>query len=96
MIGEGYVAMDVALFMACCAACAVNVYYLPAWFRASRGMALMRLLRLVGWLVLSARFGMILFVYGDISISVPSATALFFLAAGEIAALFNRGKTGLL
>lgn len=96
MVGEGMVEMDVALFMACCAACAVNIYYLPAWHRASKNMAFMRLLRVAGWLVISARFGTVLLTIGDIAISVPSSIGLFFLAAGEIVALFNRGKVGKL
>ena len=96
MVGQGMIAMDVSLFMACCAACAVNVYYLPAWYRASKGMAFMRLLRVTGWAVIGARFGSVLFDTGDLAVSIPAAIGLFFLAAGEIVAIFNRGKVGKL
>ena len=95
-VGEGNVEMDIALFMARCAAFAVNLYYLPRWLKHSRGMALMRLFRVTGWLIISARFGGVLFTTGDILISVPAAIGLFFLVAGEVSALFNRGKVGQL
>ena len=96
MMGQGMVGMDVALFMACCAAAAVQIYYLPSWWREVRGMAVMRLMRLAGWVIFATRFGFVLFTAGDILVSVPSAIAMFFLAAGEVAALFNRGKAGKL
>lgn len=84
--------MDVALFMAIVFAAGVNIFYIPKCWRQSRGIAVMRLLRLAGWVVLGSRFGNVLFTTGDIMISVPGAIGLFFLASGEIAALFNRGK----
>ena len=96
MVGQGMIAMDVSLFMACCAAFTVNVYHLPAWYYASKSMAFMRLLRVTGWLVVAARFGSVLLTTGDIAVSVPMAIGLFFLAAGEIVAIFNRGKVGKL
>lgn len=92
MIGVGLISMDIALFMSTIAAGLVNLYYLPMCWRYSKGVAGMRMLRLAGWIVLSTRFGAVLFTTGDILISPPAAIGVFFLAAGEIAALFNRGK----
>lgn len=54
----------------------------------------MRLLRLTGWTILATRFGWVLAHTGDILTTLPSTIALMFLAAGEIAAIFNRGKAG--
>ena len=88
--------MDVALFMSCIAACAVNLYCMPIWFRLTRTILCIRLLRVAGWLVLGARFGSILFLDGDIHISIPSAIGLFFLAGSEMFALFNRRSGGAL
>lgn len=93
MIGEGLVFLDIALFMLTCGAAAVHVYFLPSWYSHSPGLGLIRLLRLVGWLILGARFGAVLFTTGDILISLPSIIGLSFLAAGDICAIFNRGKT---
>jgi len=84
--------IDVALFMVTVGAAAVNVYYLPQRFAVSTGVAIARCLRLAGWLILSARFGHMLISGGDIPISIPGVVAFFFLALGEIAAIFNRGK----
>lgn len=91
-IGEGMLAMDIALLMSATAAAAVNAYYLPACFRVSRGIAAMRGLRVMGWTVLSSRYAMVLLTVGDIQVSIPGAIAIFLLAAGELYALFNRGK----
>lgn len=91
-VGQGYVAMDVALFMSVCAAASVQIYYLPRWWAAGRGFAAIRLLRLAGWLILGSRYGTVLFTQGDIAISVPAAIAVFFLCAAEVAQLFNKGK----
>ena len=96
MLGQTNLAVDIALFLAVCGAAGVNIYYLPAWWRVSRSMAMMRILRIVGWVILGLRFGVVLLTSGDILISLPSAIGLFFLTAGEIAALFNRGKVGKL
>jgi hypothetical protein len=94
--GEGLLGMDVAVFMACMGAAAVNIFYAAKWYGIDHGMGVMRLLRVAGWLILSTRFGFVLSTTGDILISVPSAIAMFFLAAGEVAAVFNRGKVGKL
>ena len=93
---EYHLAMNIALFMAGCAACAVNAYYLPTCLRISKGIALLRLFRVVGWLVMIARFGSVLLISDSIPTSFSAATGLFFLAAGEIVVLLNRGKVGLL
>ena len=95
-IGVGFIGLDVALFMSCIAAAGVNCYYIPSWFKASKGMAVMRIFRVAGWLIFVARYGFVLATTGDILISLPSEIAIFFLAAGEIAAVFNRGKVGKL
>lgn len=94
MNGQGFLGLDVLLFMMTCGAAAVHVFYLPAWYRASAGLGLMRLLRLTGWTILATRFGWVLAHTGDILTTLPSTIALMFLAAGEIAAIFNRGKAG--
>ena len=91
-IGMGMIEMDIALFMATVAAIAVQLFYLKTWMRLGWGLGLVRLLRLAGWLILSARFGSVLFTTGDIAISVASAIGLMFLAAGEIAVTLNPGK----
>ena len=96
MVNQTNLAMDIALFLAVFSAAGVNLYYLPAWWRVSRSMALMRILRIIGWVILGVRFGVVLLTSGNILISSPSAIGLFFLTAGEIAALFNRGKVGKL
>lgn len=91
-VGQGYIAMDCALIMAVAAAATVQAYYLPRWWRAGKGFAVIRILRLTGWLILGARYGQILATVGDIAISIPAAIAVFFLAGAEVAQLFNRGK----
>ena len=95
-MGQGYIIMDVALFIACSIAALVNIKYAMTWCRQDFGLGLMRLLRVTGWMILSLRFGYVLGSTGDILISVPSAIALFFLAGGEIVAVFLRGKVGKL
>lgn len=92
MNGVGHIGMDVALFMAVICAAAVNLHYLTKFREYSKGIALMRLFRCTGWVILGTRFGSVLFTTGDLLISVHAATSVFFLAAGEIAAIFNRGK----
>lgn len=96
MTGVGYVAMDIALFMASILAALVNLFYLRSSMGYSKGIAFMRLLRCTGWVLFSSRLGAVLFTTGDVLISVPGAIAIFFLAAGEIVALFNRGQKVLL
>lgn len=88
--------MDIALWMLTVAAVCVNLYFLPGRFRISAGVGMIRLLRLTGWMVLSARFGFVLFTEGDILIAVPSAIGIGFIASGELATIFSRGKTVLL
>ena len=85
-------AADVALFMACVAALVVNAYYLPIWLKVSVGLAVIRVLRLAGWLILCAGFGTVLVTQGFITISPSGAIALCFLAAGEVALMFSRGR----
>lgn len=92
MMGQGWVGADVTIFMLICAAATVHICYLPSWFRMSPALALIRVLRLTGWLILGARFGVVLFTTGDVLISMPSLIGLGFLAAGDIAVIFNRGK----
>ena len=92
IVGEGMVAMDIALFMLTVAAAAVQLYCLRTWENVGWGLGLARVLRLAGWMIISARFGSVLFTQGDIAISVPSAIGLMFLACGEIVVGFNRGK----
>lgn len=92
IVGQGMVEMDIALFMLTVAAIAVQLYYLRTWIKISWGLGLVRLLRLTGWLILSARFGSVLFTTGDIAISAASAIGLMFLACGEIAVTMNAGK----
>ena len=91
-IGVGMVEMDIALFMFTLAAVAVQLFYLRSWMKIGLGLGLVRLLRLAGWLILAARFGSVLFTQGDIAISIASAIAVMFLAAGEIAVTMNAGK----
>lgn len=92
MSGEGMVGMDVALWMITFGAACVNLHFLPGRFRISVGVGMIRLLRLVGWVILSARFGFVLLTEGDILITVPSAIAIAFLASGEIVTIFSHGK----
>lgn len=95
-MGQGLIAMDVAVFMACLGAAIINAKYAHKWYAQDQGMGVMRLLRVIGWSILTARFGYVLATTGDILISPPSAIAVLFLAAGELAAVFNRGKVGRL
>lgn len=95
-MGQGYILMDVALFIACVLAALVNIKYALRWYAHDVGMAVMRFIRVTGWMILSLRFGYVLGSSGDILISLPSAIALFFLTAGEIAAVFLRGRVGKL
>ena len=92
MVGKGMVEMDIALFMFTVAAIAVQLYYLKTWIKVSWGLGIVRLLRLAGWMILSARFGSVLFTQGDIAISAASAIGLMFLAVSEIAVILNRGQ----
>ena len=92
MVGKGMVEMDIALFMLTVAAIAVQLYYLKTWMKLGWGLGLVRLLRLAGWMILSARFGSVLFTQGDIAISAASAIGLMFLAASEIVVTMNAGK----
>lgn len=95
-MGQGYISMDVALFFACVLAALVNIKYVLGWYAQDFGMAVMRFIRVVGWMILSLRFGYVLGSAEDILISLPSAVALFFLAAGEVASVFLRGRVGKL
>ena len=92
MNGAGYIELDIVLFMMALGAAGVNAKYLWPWWRESRTLGMIRVLRFAGWCILSARFGHVLYVSGDLPISLPSLIGLGFLAAGEIAVLFNRGK----
>ena len=86
-IGEGNIAMDVALFIGACAAAAVNIYGLPGDWRVSRQLAVVRVLRLVGWVLVASRFGYALMVYGDVAISIAGGVGILFLEAGQIGAV---------
>ncbi len=90
--GVGYVGWDITLFMLAVAAFSVNCYYLPQWFRVSAFLGALRALRIMGWLILSSRFGFVLFTQGDLMVSPQSIIALLFLSLGEILVLFQRGK----
>lgn len=92
MTGQGYVAVDVALFMLICGAASVHAILLPSWHRTSPLLGLSRVLRMTGWVLLGARFGAVLFTTGDVLISMPAAIAIGFLACGDIAVIFCRGK----
>jgi len=92
IVGQGFIAMDVALFMMVQAAALVQIYLLPSRFGRGGVFAVGGVLRLIGWVLIASRFGQVLFTTGDIYISIPSAIAVMFLACAEIAMLFNRGK----
>lgn len=89
VVGAGMIEMDIALFMCTVASVGVQLsclrsQYVFGW----SGFA--RLLHLVGWLIMGARFGSGLFTQGDIYISAASAIGLMFLACGEIVVGINR------
>ena len=92
MDGQGHVWMDVMLFVVMCFTAGVHLYCLRSWMGQRDGIGIGLLLRLGGWLVLSARFGAMLLEAGDIPVSVPSAIGLFLLAAGDIAGMLSRGN----
>ena len=93
MDGRGHIEMDVALFVALCAATGVHLYCLRSWMRQREGVGIGLLLRLGGWLVLTARFGVVLIDTGDLPVTVPAAIGLFLLAAGDIAGMLSRGTS---
>ena len=95
-MGQGYIFFDVVLFIACALAAFVNIKYAVAWYSEGRGLFVMRLIRIVGWSIFTLRFAYVLGSTGDLIIPLPSLIALSFLAAGEIAAVFLRGKVGKL
>ena len=90
--GHGYIEMDIGLFISCCAAAGVNLYYLGEKYQRSGRVFFPRLLRAVGWVVISARFGGVLFYTGDIMISLPAAIGVFFLIAGDLSLVFTRTR----
>lgn len=92
MNGQGHIEMDVALFVSLLVATCVHLYCLPSWFRQHEGIGVGLLLRLGGWLVLSARFGVVLLETGDLPVTVPAAIGLFLLAIGDVAGMLSRGK----
>ena len=92
MGSQGHIEMDTVLFVVMCIATGVHVYCLRSWIRQREGIGIGLLLRLGGWLVLSARFGAMLLETGDLPVSVPSAIGLFLLAAGDIAGMLSRGN----
>ena len=95
-MGQGYIFLDVVAFIACALAAFVNMKYAVAWYAESRGLFIMRVLRIAGWSIFTLRFGYVLGSTGDLMIPLPSLIALFFLTAGEISAVFLRGKVGKL
>lgn len=91
--GQGMVELDIAIFMLTVAAAAVSLITTVKQYRSeSRAFAIARLMRTVGWCILSARFGTVLFTTGDILISLPAIIATAFLAAGDISIVFFKGK----
>ena len=92
MTGQGHIEMDVLLFVCMCLTAGVHLYCLPSWLHQRDGVVVGLLLRLAGWLVISARFGAVLWQTGDLPVSVPSAIGLFLIAAGDIAGMLGRGK----
>lgn len=95
-MGQGYIFFDVVMFFSCALAALVNIKYAVEWYRQGRGLFLLRLIRVIGWTIFTLRFGYVLGSTGDILVPLPSLIALIFLAAGEIAAVFLRGKVGRL
>lgn len=91
MTGIGNIGMDVALFMLTAAAAAVSG--LMTWRNWHEGaFAVLRLLRCIGWSILAARYSYVLSTTGDVLIAVPTAIGLAFLACGDIAIVFFKGR----
>lgn len=92
MSGEGFIALDVVLFMAVVAACLAHVAQLHKYWWGPRHLYTGNILKLTGWLCFSARFGHVLLTQGDLLIPLPSEFALLFLAAGDLKGVLSRRK----
>lgn len=93
MVGIGNIEMDIVMFMLTVGAALVSaVMAWRHWLSYTGAFAWLRVLRCVGWAILAARYGTVLFTTGDILISVPAAIAICFLATGDIAIVFFKGK----
>ena len=93
VMGQGMLGVDITIFMLVVGAQVVSAVMAGRhWLSDSPAFALLRVFRCVGWSILAARFGTVLFTTGDVLISVPSAIALMFLACGDIAIVLFKGK----
>lgn len=92
MTGEGFVALDVALFISILGAWLAHLYHLPACWRESRHLYVGSALRMVGWVCLSARYWNALLLEGDILIPIAAEFALLFIAFGDTWSVLARRK----
>ena len=90
LTGEGLLHLDIALALLAAAAATAQYWRIAVW-KSTRVVLTGRWLMALGWTVISGRIIQMLWMTGDIPISLPSLIAMIMLSSGSIlVALFWR------
>jgi len=92
LTGEGLLHLDIALGLLAAIAAIMQYWRIVVW-RSFKLVLAGRWLMAIGWTVISGRFAQMLWMTGDIMISLPSLIAMMMLSSGSIlVALFWRPR----